>query len=186
MGIKMDKAGVFFGTGYEEIEALAVVDLLRRAQIDTVMVSVTGRPEVVGAHDITVKMDMLLEEVDFKELSMIVLPGGGGGTKVLEACQPLMEQVDIFYKENKYIAAICAAPSILGHKGMLKGKKACSYPDFESHLEGAEISKAAVIADGNIITARGMGCAVDFGLKLAAILKGQDVADDLAASIIRI
>ena len=170
----MGKVCVFFGTGYEEIEALTVVDLLRRAGIDTQMVSVTGEESVEGSHGITVKMDLLLENVDFGEVDMIVLPGGMPGTKELEACGPLMEQVDAFYKAGKYICAICAAPSILGHRGMLKGKKACSFPSFESHLEGAEVTKCPAQTDGNIITGRGMGCAIDFGLAIVEKFQGKE------------
>lgn len=182
----MDKAGVFFAEGYEEIEALAVVDLLRRAEVETLMISVTDEKEVVGGHGISVRMDAGLSEINFEELTMLILPGGLGGTKGLEASAALMEQLDYFYENNKYIAAICAAPSILGHRGMLKGRKACSYPDFESHLEGAEITRDAVSIDGKIITSRGMGCAIDFGLALVQILKGKEAALKLAESIIKI
>ncbi len=184
MVFKMNKAGVFFGTGYEEIEALAVVDLLRRAEIETDMISITDAREVESAHGIWVKMDKTLQEVDFEQFDIIVLPGGGMGTANLEACPGLMEQVDIFYEKEKCIAAICAAPSILGHRGMLKGRKACSYPSFESHLEGAKVVQEAAIKDGHIITGRGMGCAIQFGLAIVAHFKGQAEADDLAEKII--
>lgn len=180
----MGKVCVFFGTGYEEIEALAVVDLLRRAGIDTEMVSITGEDMVESSHGVTVKMDRLLEEVDFGGVDMIVLPGGMPGTKNLEACEPLMEQVDNFYKAGKYIGAICAAPSILGHRGMLKGRKACSFPSFESHLEGAEVVKEPAQIAGNIITGRGMGCAVDFGLAIVEKLQGKGQAAALAERVV--
>lgn len=180
----MSKVGVFFAAGYEEIEALAVVDLLRRAEIETDMISITHAREVEGAHQICVKMDKTLEEVDFEQLDMIFLPGGGTGTENLKACGKLMEQVDAFYAQEKMLAAICAAPSILGHRGMLKGRKACSYPTFESHLEGAQVVKDAVVKDGHIITGRGMGCAILFGLAIVAHFKGQKAADDLSRAII--
>ena len=113
---------VFFANGYEEIEALTVVDLTRRAGIETWMVSITEEKEVTGSHGITVSMDKILKEVDFKEADMIVLPGGMPGTLNLEACEPLMEQVKEFDKNGKYISAICAAPTVFGHLGLLKGK----------------------------------------------------------------
>lgn len=180
----MGKVCIFFGTGYEEIEALTVVDLLRRAGVDTDMVSVTGERMVEGSHRIAVKMDKLFDEVDFDTVDMIVLPGGMPGTKNLEAYEPLMEQVEAFYKEGKGLAAICAAPSILGHRGMLKGKRACSYPDFESHLEGAEVTKNPAETSGNVITGRGMGCAIDFALAIIEKMCGKEKAEALADAII--
>lgn len=180
----MGKVSVFFGTGYEEIEALTVVDILRRAGIETDMVSVTGEQMVEGSHGMAVKMDKLLAEVDFASVDMIVLPGGMPGTRNLEACEPLMAQVDAFYEAGKGLAAICAAPSIFGHRGMLKGKKACSFPDFESHLEGAEVTQNPVETAGNIITSRGMGCAIDFGLAIVAQYQGEEKAKALADKII--
>lgn len=180
----MNKICVFFAEGYEEIEALTVVDLLRRAGVETDTVSVTGERIVTSSHKIPVVMDKLLEEVDFEEISMIVLPGGMPGTKNLEACAPLMEQVERFYQNGKCVAAICAAPSIFGHRGMLKGRNACSFPEFESHLEGASVSKNSVEISDNVITSRGMGCAIDFGLAIVAHFQGEKAAEELAAKII--
>jgi len=180
----MGKVCVFFGTGYEEIEALTVVDLLRRAGIAVETVSITGEESVESSHGISVKMDKLLADVDFNEVDMIVLPGGMPGTKNLEACGPLMKQVDTFYQAGKNISAICAAPSILGHRGMLKGKKACSFPSFESHLEGAEVTEGPAETAGNIITGRGMGCAIDFGLAIVEKLQGKEQAAALAEKIV--
>lgn len=180
----MNKVCVFFGTGFEEIEALTVVDLLRRAAIDVSMVSITGEKRVESSHKVLVETDVLLEEVDFSQVKMIVLPGGMPGTKNLEACKLLMEQVEKFYEEGKYLSAICAAPSILGHRGMLKGRNACSYPDFESHLEGAKVTKNPVEISEHIITSRGMGTAIEFGLAIAARMKGEDTAKELADKII--
>lgn len=180
----MSKAAVFFGTGYEEIEALTVVDILRRAGIETDMVSVTGERKVTSSHKVTVEMDAVIDEVDFDSLDVIVLPGGMPGTKNLEACGPLMEQVDRFTSEGRLVAAICAAPSILGHRGHLKGKKACSFPSFEDHLEGAEVLQQPAVTDGNIITGRGMGAAVDFGLAILEKIQGKDTADQMAQTIV--
>ncbi|MGN0280245.1 MAG: DJ-1 family glyoxalase III [Lachnospiraceae bacterium] len=180
----MSKVAVFFGTGFEEIEALAVVDILRRADIETDMVSIMGEKSVTGSHKITVEMDKLLVEIDFDHVDMIVLPGGLAGTNNLEACEPLMQQVDRFVADGKLVAAICAAPSILGHRGHLKGKKACSYPSFESHLEGAEVLHQPAVIDGNIVTGRGMGAAVPFGLAILEKLKGREEADRMAEKIV--
>lgn len=180
----MGRVCIFFAEGFEETEALTVVDLLRRAGIETDMVSVTGSREVTGSHQVTIQMDRLFDEVDFKETGMLILPGGMPGTKNLEEYTPLMDQLDAFYHEGKYICAICAAPRILGHRGMLKGKKACSFPDFESHLEGAHVTKHPVETAENIITGRGMGCSVDFGLAIVEQLKGKEAAKVLAERVV--
>jgi len=180
----MSKVCVFFAPGYEEIEALTVVDLLRRAGISTEMVSVSEAKMVAGSHGINVEMDLCLSEVDFASADMLVLPGGMPGTKNLEACPELMTWVDKFYNEGKYLGAICAAPSILGHRGILQGKKACAFPGFESQLTGAEVSLNSVERDDKVITSRGMGCAIDFALEIATVFKGKAVADELAEKII--
>lgn len=180
----MGRVCVFLAEGFEEIEALTVVDLLRRSGVDVDMVSVTGEKQVVSSHKVPVIADKLLEEVDFSEVDMLVLPGGMPGTKNLEACDSLMEQVDAFYERDKYISAICAAPSILGHRGMLKGKRACCFPEFESHLEGAKVTANPTEVSGNIITARGMGCAIDFSLAIVDCLKGGEAAEAMAKKIV--
>ena len=180
----MSKVCVFFANGFEEIEALTVVDILRREKIDVDMVSITGEKKATGSHNITVEMDKLIEEVDFEQTDMIVLPGGMPGTVNLEACEPLMEQVDAFYKAEKYIAAICAAPSIFGHRGMLQGKKACSNPGFESHLEGADVKKEPAVVAGHIITSRGMGTAISFGLAILEQLEGKDAVAPMKDKIV--
>lgn len=180
----MSRAAVFFGTGYEEIEALTVVDILRRAGVETSMVSVMGDRSVVGSHDVKVGMDALIDEVDFDKIDVIVLPGGMPGTKNLEACETLMKQVDDFAAKDKIVAAICAAPSILGHRGLLRGKKACSFPTFESHLEGAEVLQQPAVIDGNIITGRGMGTAIPFGLAVLEKLQGKEAAQKMAETIV--
>ena len=178
------KVCIFLAEGFEEIEALTVADILRRAGIGTSLVSVTGEKQVTSSHNITVAADELFEDVDFAKVDMIVLPGGMPGTLNLEAHQGLMEQVDKFYSEEKWLAAICAAPSIFGHKGMLKGKKACSFPDFESHLEGAEVVRDEVSVAGKIITSRGMGTAIPFGLEICAQLSGSEKAQEISDKII--
>lgn len=180
----MNDICVFFGEGYEEIEALTVVDILRRASLPVKMVSITEEREVTGSHQITVKMDSILSEVDFDKVEMIVLPGGMPGTKHLENCVSLMEQVDAFVKADRPVSAICAAPSILGHRGHLKGREACSYPSFEEHLEGAKVLKNPSVVSGNITTGRGMGAAIPFALSIVEQYQGKKAADDMAETIV--
>lgn len=180
----MKKIAIFFAEGYEEIEALTVVDLLRRAGIEIEMVSITGNKTVTGAHGIPVVMDKQFDEVDFNDVDMIVLPGGMPGTKNLEAFAPLMEKVDAFHKEGKGLAAICAAPMIYGHKGIVAGKKACIYPGMEAELQGAEVTYDKVTIAGNVITSRGMGCAIEFALAIVGRYKGTEAADKLAAAVV--
>lgn len=180
----MKKIAVFFAEGYEEIEALTVVDMCRRAGIVVDMVSVTDSLQVSGSHKIPVVMDKKLEDVNFAELDMIVLPGGMPGTLNLEAVPTLMEQVKAFAETGKYIAAICAAPSIFGHLGLVEGKTVCCYPGFEEHLTGANVTKNSCEADGNIITSRGMGCAIDFSLKIIEKLENGDKASEIGRQII--
>lgn len=180
----MKKIAVFFGEGFEEIEALTVVDICRRAGIEVNMVSITGKDVVTGSHKIAVGMDMQFEEVDFASLDMIVLPGGMPGTRNLEAHAGLMEQVDAFYEAGKLVGAICAAPSIFGHRGMLKGRKACCFPGFEKDLEGADVVYEKVAVSDHVITSRGMGTAMDFGLCITAVLCGEEAASELAEKII--
>lgn len=180
----MSRIGVFFAEGFEEIEALTVVDVCRRAGVEVQMVSVSGDRTVSGSHGIGVQMDMGFDEVDFDSLDMIVLPGGKQGTENLEAHQGLMEQVDAFDRAGKYLAAICAAPSILGHRGILKGRRAGCYPGWEKHLEGAQVSMDDATVDGHVITGRGMGCSIAFSMEIVAKLQGVQQAVKIAESIV--
>lgn len=175
---------VFFANGFEEIEALTVVDLLRRAQLEAWMVSVTGEKQVAGSHGISVSMDKTLEEVDFTQVDMLVLPGGMPGTLNLEACEPLMEKVREFDREKKYISAICAAPTILGHLGILEGREACCYPEMEDGLVGAKVSYDRVTVSDHIITSRGMGTAIEFGLQIIGTFLGSAAARTMAEKIV--
>ena len=180
----MNRIAIFFAKGYEEIEALSVVDICRRCGLTIDMVSVTDELQVEGSHGITVGMDKTFSQVNFDEYDCIVLPGGMPGTRNLEAHEGLMSKLDEFYTNGKYVAAICAAPSVLGHRGILKGRKACCYPGFESHLEGAEVTGGPVEISDNVITSRGMGTAIPFGLAIAGIFCGQEKAEEMAKSII--
>lgn len=180
----MKKAAVFFGTGYEEIEALTVVDLLRRAGIETVCVAIDNAGSVTGSHDISVAMDAGIDDIDFDSFDILVCPGGMPGTKNLEACEKLTGNIRKFYESNKLIAAICAAPSIFGHMGLLQGKRACIYPGMEAELTGAEVCYGKVVKTGNIITSRGMGTAIAFGLEIVAALMDKETADGLGEKIV--
>lgn len=179
----MSKAVVMLADGFEEVEGLTVVDILRRGGIETITASVMGRTEITSSHDIRLKADVLMEEIRFEEVDMIVLPGGLKGKENLENCAPLMEKVDEFHAKGKYLAAICAAPTILGHRGILQGRKAVCYGGMEDELTGAEVSFDKVAVDGHIATSRGMGTSVAFGLRLLALLKDEKCADEMAAKI---
>ena len=180
----MSRTAIFFATGYEEIEALTVVDILRRAGEEITMVSVTDERRVTSSHGVEVTMDKTLSEVNFDETDVIVLPGGMPGTKNLEACGALMAQVDAFVKDGRTVAAICAAPSIFGHRGILKGRRACCYPGMEAHLEGAEVTAGPVEIADNVITSRGMGTAMDFALAIVEVLCGKEKAQEMAEAVV--
>lgn len=173
---------VCLAEGFEEIEALAPVDILRRAQFEVRTVGVTGEA-VTGAHGIRVTADLTPGQVKPETMEMLVLPGGMPGTKNLEASGFVRELLLTAHRNNAWIGAICAAPSILGHAGLLKGRKATCFPGFESELTGAQVSSAPVEQDGRLITARGAGTAVAFGLKLAEALSSPQQASQLGAAM---
>lgn len=175
---------LFLADGFEEVEALAVVDLLRRSGLGCTMVSISGNREVEGSHKIMVRADLLLSEIDFAAADMLILPGGMPGTTSLGACTVLTGQLRAFHKEGKLLAAICAAPSVLGEQGILEGKKAACYPGFEEKLAGAEIVFDEVAVDGNVITSRGMGTAIPFGLAIVEKLLGKEAAEKLGKSVV--
>lgn len=179
----MARVYVFLADGFEEIEALTPVDLLRRAGVETKTVSIMDGKRVVGSHQIAVEADLTLEEADFESVQVLVLPGGLPGTTNLGACKLLVEKLKQFAaNEEKKVAAICAAPSVLGENGILQGKKAICYPGWEEKLLGADVQAGAkVVIDGNVITSRGMGTAMDFGLTLVAELTDEETAKKLAA-----
>ena len=180
----MKKLGVFMADGCEEIEALTVVDIARRAGIEVAMISITGEKLVKGAHGIDFHTDIPAEFMDFDMLDGIVLPGGMPGTLNLGANKFVLQTIIDFNCKGKLVSAICAAPSVLGEAGLLKGKKATSYPGFEEKLIGADISTEPVVVDGNIITSRGMGTAIPFALEIVRYLVDNDTAEKLSSSII--
>lgn len=179
----MAKVYLFLANGYEEIEGLTVVDLLRRANIDIQMVSLTGDLYVTGSHQITSKADLLFEQTDFSDGDMLVLPGGMPGTKNLWEHAGLDALLKNFHSEGKKLSAICAAPSVLGSKGLLKDKNAICYPGYEKELIGAKIINEAVVIDGSVITSKGMGTAIEFSLAIIECLAGEAEAIKIAKAI---
>lgn len=177
---------LFLADGFEIIEALTVVDLLRRADVPVKTVSIMGKKEVTSSHNVTVTADQLYEEADFSAASMLILPGGMPGTKNLEAYELLMTRLDEWNEAGRDIAAICAAPSIFAHRGYLKGKDACSYPTFEEHLAdgGARVNHNEVTVSGHMIMARGMGCAIPFGLAIVERLADSQTAQKIKVGIV--
>lgn len=174
---------VFLAPGFEEIEALAVVDVLRRAELDVLTVGV-GEDFVIGSHQIPVACDIAEKSLILDEKTeAIVLPGGMPGTLNLEKSETVQNAIDWAIQNEKLVCAICAAPSILGHKGLLNGKSATCFPGFEEELFGADISKDYVVKDDNIITARGMGSAIEFGLQIAEVLTSRENAQKIRASL---
>lgn len=180
----MKKVNVYLADGFEEIEAVTVIDVLRRAEVEVKTVSVSDNKEVTGAHGITVKADALLGAFDNAEADMLMLPGGMPGTKNLENSRELKEVIKTFMENGKYVAAICAAPSILGKMGLLNGVKAVCFPGFEQYLSGAKLGSDIVVQDGNIITSKGPGTAIYFALKLVELLKGNEAAEELRKGMI--
>lgn len=179
----MSKAYVFLADGFEEIEGLTVVDILRRADVEVCTTSIMGRKEITGAHRIEVKADAKLENCDFTDGDLFVLPGGMPGTRYLGQCEPLCELLKEKDRQGVYLAAICAAPSVLGDLGLLSGRKAICYPGFEERLTGAEVTFEKVVTDGHITTSMGMGTAIPFALRLVALLCGEKKAEEIKNSI---
>lgn len=180
----MKKAFVFLATGFEETEAIGTVDILRRGGVDARTVSITENKEVKGAHNIVVKADHILGEADLANADALILPGGMPGANNLNASQPLKQAIEVHYKRQKLVGAICAAPLVLGGLGFLKGRTATCYPGFESALEGATVTKSPVEQDGNVITGRGPGLVFDFALSLVAALQGEAVAQEVADGLL--
>lgn len=178
----MSRVNMFFADGYEEVEALTVVDLLRRVGISVDMISITGDIVVTGSHGISVTMDKLFE--DASEADMIVLPGGMPGTTNLMSSDRLCDMIKDYYNSSRYIAAICAAPTVFGKLGLLKEKRATCYPGMEEELYCEESLEDAVVIDGKIITSRGLGTAIDFALAIIRVLVNDDTAENLAEKIV--
>ena len=173
---------IFLVDGFEIIEALAPVDMLKRAKLDVNMVGVTGKT-VKASCGVEVITDITIDEFIYENAEAIILPGGMPGTLNLENNQIVQSAIDSAVSDNILICAICAAPSILGHKGLLEGKNAIAFPGFENDLKGAVISDDYVAADGNFITAKGAGVATEFGLKIVEMLTDKETADNIKDTI---
>ena len=177
---------MFLAPGFEEVEALCPLDLLRRAGLSVTTVGVGGF-QITGSHGITVCADIndvaFAARVDHTP-EMVILPGGMPGTKNLDACETVHKAIADAIGNDAYVCAICAAPMILGKLGLVRGKNAVCYPGFEKYLDGATVSDKKVVRDGKIITAKGMGAAVEFGLAIVEALKGAKTADELAIATI--
>lgn len=180
----MNTVAVFLASGFEEVEALTIVDLCRRAGLHTPTVSTSAQRVVTGAHKIPVTADMLISELDFDLVDMIFLPGGMPGTLNLEQCPLLMQKVKEFDAEGKLLGAICAAPTVFARLGILKGRKACCYPGMEDQLTGAQFSLKPVEVSDHITTGRGVGTAAELALSIVERFQGRAVADKLAEAIV--
>ena len=174
---------MFLANGFEEIEALCPLDLLRRAGVAVTTVGV-GSDTVMGSHGIPVIADIPEGMFADSAPEMIILPGGMPGSKNLDESRTVDMALAAASRRGAFIAAICAAPMVLGHRGLLAGKEAICYPGFEAELTDAKISSKRVVRDGSIITAAGMGVALEFGLELVAALKGREVAESLRRTVL--
>ncbi|NLP34701.1 MAG: DJ-1/PfpI family protein [Clostridiales bacterium] len=179
----MTKVYIFLADGFEEVEALTVVDLLRRADMDIAMVSLNGTRMVTGSHNITVQADMVFEDNEFKDADLLVLPGGMPGTTTIMNHEGLDKLLKEYHAKGKHLAAICAAPTVLGQKGMLKGKNATCFTGMEEQLLGANVMDVSVVVDGMITTSKGLGTAIDFSLSLIKSFKGEEEAKKMASEI---
>lgn len=175
---------MLLGTGFEETEAVAPLDLLRRAGVGVMTVGVNGKT-VYGSHHIGIEADITLEEMDLTDLEMIVLPGGLGGVASVRASAPAMEALRFAWENGKFVAAICAGPTVLADLHITDGRQATCYPGCEDGMGSALVAdNAACVRDGKLITGTSAGCAIPFGLALVEALKGQETADQIAKQIV--
>lgn len=175
---------IFLADGFETIEALTVADVLRRGGCDVKTVSIMNKIDVMSSHNISVKADMLLKDANLDDCDMMILPGGGAGTQNIKNNTVLTKALIKQAEAGKYVCAICAAPSALGVNGILKGKKATVYPGFESELLGANVTGENVVKDGNIVTAKGPGMAMEFAFALLKIAKNAETAAQVKAGML--
>ncbi len=173
---------VFLANGFEEVEALTPVDILRRGGVEVKTVGIGGKT-VTGSHGIPVTADLTEDEIDYTALSGVVLPGGMPGTKNLDASETVKTALVAADEQGALIAAICAAPSVLGHAGLLRGKRATCFPGFESELDGATVCTDLAVTDGNVVTGKGAGAALPFALAVLAVLKGDAEAAKVQSTL---
>ena len=174
---------MLLGTGFEETEAIAPLDLLRRAGIDVMTVGLNGKV-VYGGHGIGIEADITIDEMDLTNLEMVILPGGLGGVASIKASNAAMDLIRRFHEEGLYTAAICAGPTVLAGLGITDGKKATCYPGCEDQMGSAIIVDAAAVTDGKVITGTSAGCAIPFGLELIRALKGEQTARQIETQIV--
>lgn len=180
----MKKIGIFMADGCEEIEGLTVVDIVRRAKMEIVMISITGKREVTSSHQVTFLTDALAAEVDYDTLDGIVLPGGMPGTLNLQADETVNKVIRQFAAEGRLVCAICAAPSVLGAADILEGKWATCHPGFEEKLTGAKVEEKEVVVDGNVITSRGMGTAIPFALEIVRYFADDETVEQVRKGLV--
>lgn len=173
---------VCLADGFEEMEAIAPIDILRRAELPVQTVGITG-PFIRGAHGIVVEADLMADQMEFSKMEALVLPGGMPGTLHLEQSKEVQGAIDAAVKQECYLCAICAAPSILGHKHLLEGRRAVCFPGYEQELYGARLSGDLVVTDGKLITAKGAGAALEFGLQIVAEMAGKEKSEKIRASL---
>lgn len=178
------KIAVHLANGFEEIEAVSIIDVLRRADIEVIVVSVAGKLEVTGAHQLKIMADILFELVDYDDIYMIVLPGGMPGASNLDAHKGLREMILKFNDANKQLAAICAAPMVYGKLGILEGKQAVCFPGFENYLKGAELLSKPVVESGNVLTANGPASAIQFALKIVEKTVSKEKSESIARQML--
>jgi 4-methyl-5(b-hydroxyethyl)-thiazole monophosphate biosynthesis len=174
---------MFLGTGFEETEAIAPLDLLRRAGVEVKTVGLNG-PVITGSHGIGVAADMQIEDLDISDAEMIILPGGLGGVASIRACDKAMDAVRAVSEQGNFVAAICAGPTVLADLGITEGKQATCYPGCESGMGNARMVDVAAVRDGKLITGTSAGCAIPFGLALVEALRGTEEADRIAQQIV--
>ncbi len=180
----MTKVALLVTDGCEECEALIQADLLRRAGIAVDLVSITGQKEIKSARQIRFLADQLIEDVDREEYDGVILPGGMPGTNYLREDERVLDWVRAFAGEKKLVAAICAAPTVLGTAGVLEGRKATCYPGMEEGLTGADFVEDEVVRDDAVITSRGLGTAIPFGLAMIAFFLGEEKATEIGSSVV--
>ena len=173
----------FFADGFEEVEGIAVIDVLRRARVDVKTVSIKETREVTTSHNITILTDLTLKDINIDDADVLFMPGGLKGTENLYACKEVTDALLRFFEQGKRIAAICAAPSILGKLGIMEGKRATVYPGFEKEMKGAVCTGEKVVTDGTITTAKGMGASIELGLEMVSLLENKELADTISKQI---
>ena len=174
---------MLLGTGFEETEAIAPLDLLRRAGVEVTTVGLNGKV-IYGGHGIGIETDIEIGQLDLTNLEMIILPGGLGGVASIRGCRAAMDAIAFAHENGKYTAAICAGPTVLADLGIVDGKNATCYPGCEGQMGSANMVEAAAVTDGTLITGTSAGCAIPFGLELIKQLKGENEADRIRKQIV--